>query len=145
MKWILRDLKSSSYMSLCYGGTDVQLLGYVDSDFAVDVDNWRSTTGHVFTLGSGAVSWVSRLQKIVVLSTTRGRVCYSNRSLQGADMAERLFLKEIGKEHEAPSLHTNSQSAIDIANNPIYHVRAKHIDARYHFIRKMLKDGVFFC
>jgi len=57
-------------MSLCYGGTDVQLLGYVDSDFAVDVDNWRSTTGHVFTLGSGAVSWVSRLQKTVALSMT---------------------------------------------------------------------------
>jgi len=58
-------------------------------------------------------------------------------------MAERFFLKELGKEHEAPSLHTNSQSAIDIANNPIYHARAKHIDVRYHFIRKMLKDGVF--
>ena len=43
------------------GGMDVRLCGYVDSDFAGDVDSQRSTTGYVFTLGSGAVSWVSRL------------------------------------------------------------------------------------
>jgi len=70
VKWILRYLNDSSDMILCYGGTYVQLLGYVDSNFAGDVDSWRSTTGYVFTLGSGAVSWVSRLQKVIVLSTT---------------------------------------------------------------------------
>jgi len=37
----------------------------------------------------------------------------------------------------------DSQSAIDLANNPVYHDRIKHIDVRYHFIRKMLKDDVF--
>ena len=57
-------------MSLCYDGMDVQLMGYVDSDFAGDVNSRRSTTDYVFTLGSGAVSWVSRLQKIVALSMT---------------------------------------------------------------------------
>jgi len=57
-------------MTLCYGGMNVQLIRYINSDFAGDVDNQRSTTGFVFTLGSGAVSWVSRLQKIATLSTT---------------------------------------------------------------------------
>ena len=42
---------------------------------------------------------------------------------------------------EAPSLHSDSQS--DLANNLIYYDRTKHIDVRYHFISKMLKDGVF--
>ena len=41
------------------------------------------------------------------------------------------------------SLHSNNQSAIDLANNLVYHNRTKHIDVWYHFIRKMLKDGVF--
>ena len=68
MKWILRYLKGSSDMVLCYGCMDVQLLGYADSDFASDVDS-RSTIDYVFTLRSGAVSWVSRLQKIVAMST----------------------------------------------------------------------------
>ena len=57
-------------MALCYESTNVQLMGYVDSDFASDLDNRRITTGYVFTLGSGVVSWVSRLQKIVALSMT---------------------------------------------------------------------------
>jgi len=43
-------------MALCYGGTNIQLLGYVDSDFAGDVDSQRSITGYVFTLGNGVVS-----------------------------------------------------------------------------------------
>jgi len=48
-------------MALCYDGTNVRLHGYADSDFAGDVDNQRSITDYVFTLSSGAVSWVSRL------------------------------------------------------------------------------------
>ena len=71
VKWILRYLNGSSDMALCNDGMDVQLLGYVDSNFASDVGSWRSTTGYVFTLKSGAMSWVSRLQKIVTLSMMR--------------------------------------------------------------------------
>ena len=52
-------------MTLCHDGTSVQLLEYVDSDFAGDVDSQRNTTDYIFTLESGAVSYVSRLQKIV--------------------------------------------------------------------------------
>ena len=50
VKWILRYLKGSSGMALCYGGTKVCLHGYVDSDFVGDVDSRRSTTGYVFSL-----------------------------------------------------------------------------------------------
>jgi len=57
-------------MALCYEGTDIRLHEYIDSDFSSDVDSWRSITSYVFTLESEAVSWVSRLQKIVALSTT---------------------------------------------------------------------------
>ena len=61
VKWILRYLKGSSDMTLCYDGPDVYLHNYVDSGFVGNVDNRKSTTGYVFILGSGAVSWVSRL------------------------------------------------------------------------------------
>ena len=57
-------------------------------------------------------------------------------------MAERFFLKELEKEQEASSLNSDSQSAIYLINNPIYHYRTKHIDVRYHFFCKLLKDGV---
>jgi len=57
-------------MALCYDGTVVHLHGYVDFDFAGDVDSRKSSANYVFTLGSGAMSWVSRLQNIVALTTT---------------------------------------------------------------------------
>ena len=52
-------------------------------------------------------------------------------------------MKVLGKEQEAPSLHSDNQSAINLANNLIYYDRTKHIDVWYHFIRKLLKDDVF--
>jgi len=62
--------------------------------------------------------------------------------LQGVDIAEEFF--EGAREGiEALLLHSNNQSAIDFANNLVYHNITKHIDVRYHFIRKILKDGVF--
>jgi len=87
VKWILRYLRGSSDMTMCYGGTNVQLLGYVDSVFADDANSWRSTTGYVFTLGSRAVSWISKAVEDSCLVDDEGRVCRSDKSLQGADMA----------------------------------------------------------
>ena len=61
-------------MILCYEGTYVRLCGYIDSGFAGHVDSRRTTPcSYVFTQDSGAVSWVSRLQKIVVLSITKAK------------------------------------------------------------------------
>ena len=57
----------------------------------------------------------------------RSWVCRSDKSLQETDMTEGFF-KELGKEQEALSLHNDSQSKIDLANNPAYHDRTKHID-----------------
>ena len=57
-------------MVLCYDGTDIRMHRFVDSDFASDVYSQRSTARYIFTLESGLVSWVLRLQKIVNLSMT---------------------------------------------------------------------------
>ena len=70
MKWILRYLRSTSGLALCFRKSDLELQGFVDADMAGDVDGRKSTTGYVYTLGGTAVSWVSKLQKIVALSTT---------------------------------------------------------------------------
>ena len=58
-------------------------------------------------------------------------------------MTEVFVMKEHGKEQVSPSLHIDTQSAINLANNSVYHDRTKYIDMRYHFICKLLKDGVF--
>ena len=61
VKWILRYLKGSSYTCLCFIGASLKLQGYVDADFAGDIDSRKSTTGFVFTLGGTTISWASNL------------------------------------------------------------------------------------
>jgi hypothetical protein len=70
VKWILRYLRATTTHALCFGGSDTFLWGYVDSDMAGDKDNRRKTTRYVFTIGGTVVSWISKLQKVVSLSTT---------------------------------------------------------------------------
>ena len=61
--------KTSNYC-LCFGNNNVKLESYTDANMAKDVDSEKSTTGYLYTFAGVAVSWVSRLQKVVDLSTT---------------------------------------------------------------------------
>jgi hypothetical protein len=70
IKWILRYLRGIATHTLCFGGSDTFLRGYVDSDMVGDKDSKRSTTGYVFTIGGTTLSWISKLKKVVALSTT---------------------------------------------------------------------------
>uniref|UniRef100_A0A2N9IPG8 Integrase catalytic domain-containing protein n=1 Tax=Fagus sylvatica TaxID=28930 RepID=A0A2N9IPG8_FAGSY len=117
VKWILRYLKGTLGTSLCFTGADMKLTGYVDSDLAGDVDTRKSTTGYVYTLGGIAVSWVSRLQKIVALSTTEAE--YVAVTEAGKEMVWlQGFLEELGQRQKKGILHSDSQSAIFLAKNP---------------------------
>ena len=70
VKWILRYLRGTTNQALCFGGSNIALQGYVDADMVGDRDNRRSTTGYVFIVGGTTVSWVSKIQSVVALSTT---------------------------------------------------------------------------
>ena len=61
VKWILRYLKGLSDTYLCFTGASLKLQGYVDADFAGDIDSRKSITGFVFTLGGTAISWALNL------------------------------------------------------------------------------------
>ena len=69
LKWVLRYLRGTSNYCITIDGCSDEVCGYVDSDFAGDLDKRRSTSGYVFTLAGGAISWMSKLQNIVALST----------------------------------------------------------------------------
>ena len=70
VKWILRYLRGTTNQALCFGGSNIDLQGYVDADMVGDRDNRRSTTGYVFTVGGTTISWVSKILSVVALSTT---------------------------------------------------------------------------
>ena len=96
VKWILRYLKGSSDTCLCFTGASLKLQGYVDDDFAGDIDNRKSTTGFVFTVSATAISWVSNLQKIVTLSTIEAEYVVATEA--GKEMIWlHGFLDELGK------------------------------------------------
>ena len=61
VKGILRYLSGTKDMCICFGKRNSGVLGYTDSDYAGNSDNRRSTTGYIFTLYGGAISWMSRL------------------------------------------------------------------------------------
>ncbi|RVW58633.1 Retrovirus-related Pol polyprotein from transposon TNT 1-94 [Vitis vinifera] len=139
VKWILRYLKGSLDTCLCFTGASLKLQGYVDADFAGDIDSRKSTTGFVFTLGGTAISWASNLQKIVTLSTTEAE--YVAATEAGKEMIWlHGFLDELGKKQEMGILHSDSQSAIFLAKNSAFHSKSKHIQTKYHFIRYLVED-----
>ena len=137
VKWILRYLKGTSKLCLCYGGGDPILEGYTDADMAGDLDNRKSTSGYLYTFAGGAVSWQSRLQKCVALSTTEAE--YIAAAEAGKEMLWlKRFLIELGIKQEDYKIHCDNQSAMDLSKNSMYHSRTKHIDIRYHWIREVI-------
>ena len=70
MKWILRYVRGSSDECLCFGASNPTLKCYTDSDMAGDLNNRKCTSECLFTFSGGAISWQSKLQKCVALSTT---------------------------------------------------------------------------
>ena len=71
VQWILKYLRGTTSHAFCFGGSDIVLQGYVDADMAGDKDSRRSTIGYVFTVGGTIVSWISKLQQVVSLSTMK--------------------------------------------------------------------------
>jgi hypothetical protein len=116
VKWILRYLKGTYNHALCFGGLDIVLQGYVDSDMAGDKDSRMSTTGYAFTIGGIEVSWISKIQKIVALSTIE--VEYFAAIEASKEMIWlQSFMKKLGKKKENTRLYCDNESVIHLAKN----------------------------
>ncbi|KAL1516533.1 hypothetical protein ABEB36_000440 [Hypothenemus hampei] len=103
-------------MGILYSGNS-GLSGYSDADFAGDIDSRKSTTGYVFKLNGGAITWQSRKQGCVALSTTE---------------AEYVAASEATKE----AVWLNNQAAMKLITTSTVHRRTKYIDIHYHFVKE---------
>eukprot|EP00253_Pinus_taeda_P004760 PITA_04760 len=115
------------------------LCGTSDYDWAGDLDQRRSTSGYVFNLFGGAVSWMSKKQSVVALSTTEAEYMAATHASKEAVWLQRLC-SSMGLVQGAIRIDCDSQSAIFLAKNPAYHSKTKHIDVQYHFVRDMIED-----
>uniref|UniRef100_A0A2N9GG47 CCHC-type domain-containing protein n=1 Tax=Fagus sylvatica TaxID=28930 RepID=A0A2N9GG47_FAGSY len=116
------------------------VVGYVDADYAGEVDDRRSTTGYVFTLSGGPICWKSTLQSIVAMSTIEAEYMAVAKAAKEALWLKGL-VKELGLNQGGVQMHCDSQSAIYLAKNQVYHARTKHIDVRFHKIRELIVTG----
>ncbi|XP_070016936.1 secreted RxLR effector protein 161-like [Nicotiana sylvestris] len=141
VKWILRYIHNTVNVGLVFEEEGNQsVIGYCDSDFAGDLDKRRSTTGYVFSFVKAPISWKSTLQSTVVLSTTEAEYMAITEVVKEAIWLQGL-LKELGVEQKSIIIFCDSQSAIQLAKNQVYHARTKHIDVRYHFVREIIEEG----
>ncbi|KAG8479822.1 hypothetical protein CXB51_029312 [Gossypium anomalum] len=143
VKWILRYLRKTEDAGLVFEQDEALgqfVVGYVDSDFAGDLDKRRSTTGYLFTLAKAPVSWKSTLQSTVAISTTEAEYMAVTKAVKDAIWLNGL-LEDLGVVQSHISLYCDSQSAIHLAKNQVYHSRTKHIDVRYHFVREVFEKG----
>lgn len=140
VKWLLRYLKGTSKVGLVYRGNQHNnhiVEGYCDSDFAGDLDKRRSLSGYVFTFGGNTVSWKSSLQHVIALSSTEAEYVALTEAVKEA-LWLRGFISELGFVQKKVSIHCDSQSAIHLTKNSVFHERTKHIDVKLHFVRDIL-------
>eukprot|EP00253_Pinus_taeda_P016143 PITA_16143 len=109
------------------------------SDWAGDLDQRRSTSGYVFNLFGSAVSWMSKKQSVVALSTIEAEYMAATHASKEVVWLQRLC-SSMGLVQGVIRIDRDSQSAILLAKNPAYHSKTKHIDVQYHFVKDMIED-----
>ena len=141
-KRILRYLKGTIDFGVFYKKDgNKELIAYTDSDYAGDLDDRKNTSGYVFMLSSGAVSWSSKKQPVVSLSTTEAEFIAATSCACQAIWLRRILEGLNHAQHDSTIFYCDNSSTIKLSKNLVMHGRCKHIDVRFHFLRELTKDG----
>jgi Reverse transcriptase (RNA-dependent DNA polymerase) len=141
--WILRYLKGALGRGIFFRKNEhLRVEGYTDSDWAGDVIDRKSTSGYFTFVGGNLMTWRSKKQKVVALSSAEAEFRDIAKGLQELLWLRRV-MGDLGFEpKEAMNLFCDNKSAITISQNPIQHDRTKHIEVDRHFIRQNLEEEV---
>ena len=139
-KRVLRYLRGTDNLGILYKG-ESEIQGYSDADWVGDTDDRKSTSGYFFLIAKGPVSWKSRKQSTVALSTAEAEYVALSAAIQECMWIQRL-LSELGNPPDGPTtILEDNQSSIAMARNPQFHGRAKHINIKHHFVREQGSNG----
>ena len=142
-KRVLRYIKGTVNVGLVFRKSDkFDLVGYSDADWAGDVDSRKSTSGYVFMLGNSVISWTSKKQPVVALSTTEAEYIALCLATQEAVWLRRLLASVGQNQKESTKIFEDNQGTIHISKNPRHHPRTKHIDIKYHYVRESVQKNV---
>lgn len=143
LKWVLRYLRSTLGLGLKYqrqNEASNPIVGFVDSDYAGNLDSRKSLTCYIFTLYGTAITWKSNLQSVVALSTTEAEYIASTEAIKEGMRLKRM-MEELGIKQEVLVVYCDNQSDIHLSKHQVFHERSKHIDVKLHFVRDVLTHG----
>ena len=138
----MRYLKGTLSLGLLYrkdGSSDC--VGYSDADWAGDTDDRKSTSGYMFQISGAVISWRSKKQTSVALSTAEAEYMALASAAQDAIWMRQLLTDLRNPPREPTRIFEDNQSAICLAKNPQFHGRVKNIGIKYHFIREQVEEG----
>ena len=141
-KRVLRYLKLTSHYGILYNKDETNLLAYTDSDWAGDIDDRKSCSGNLLMLSQGPISWKSKKQMSISLSTMEAEYVALSEVSREVIYIKRL-LQHMGFEKyvQLPiNVYCDNQSAIQLSKNAVFHKRSKHIDISYHFVRELVEN-----
>jgi len=144
LKRILRYLAGTKTHGITYKSLPHRpnfFSGYADTSYG-NTDEYRSITGYVFLAGDGAITWCSRKQLSIVLSLTQAEYVTLSKAAREACWLWNLYT-ELGllNEDVPTQILRDNDGSIAMARNPQFHKRSKHIDLRWHWVRKLVQDG----
>ena len=140
-KRVLKYLQKTKHYCLKYSKDNLELKGFVDADWASDTLDRKSYTGFCFTMCGSVISWQSRKQKTVSLSSTEAEYVALSEATREAIYLRNLMYEITGKLCVI-TLHCDNQSALKLAVNNQSLNRTKHIDVRHHYVKDAIKNNL---
>ncbi|UYV65269.1 hypothetical protein LAZ67_3003763, partial [Cordylochernes scorpioides] len=142
-KHILRYIQATKNVSLIYKRGSDDILAFSDSDWANDIDDRRSTSGSAVTINGCLVSWRSKKQNCVSLSTMESEYIALAQTTKEILWITQILenLKCLTNASRPITVFCDNRAAIEFSKNNIENNRSKHIDIRYHYIREKVNSG----
>jgi hypothetical protein len=137
---VLNYIVNTADEKLIYSRGKIDTHGFVDSDFASDIIDRKSTSGYIFKMSNAAIIWSSKKQNIVTISSTEAEYVALTSAVSEA-LWLRNFIHEVQNKFIKMKIFCDNMSTIRMSDNEAYRPRTKHIDVRFHFIREVIKNG----
>ena len=133
-------MKGKSFYGICYRKpNDLKGIDFCDANYATNIDDRKSVSGAVYTLGGMVTGWSSKTQHTTALSTAESEYISVSHCVQDT-LFRRNLINEIKKHSDPAIIYEDNEGAIFLARNQQVSMRTKHIDVRAHFIRDCIKN-----
>lgn len=137
-KRVLHYIVGTVDYGIWYSNTcNFKLRGFTNSDWAASLDDRKSVSANAFTLGSGVITWSSKKQATIALSTSEAEYVAATSAACQAIWLRRI-LADLQQEQRGPTeIFCDNKATISMAKNPTFHSKTKDIELCHHFIRHL--------